>query len=163
MPHSFGTRARTRHMFSKKFRQHGPIHLSQYLMSVKVGDYVDIFADPAIHKGMPHKGYHGRTGIVFNVTKSAIGVRVNKLVNGRIIEKRIHVRIEHVRKSKCQKEIIRRIKENEAAKAEAAKTGTKVNLKRQPKLPKDGYFLKAPGGEGTEITTIQPLPFSDLV
>ena len=132
-------------------------------MSVKVGDYVDIFADPAIHKGMPHKGYHGRTGIVFNVTKSAIGVRVNKLVNGRIIEKRIHVRIEHVRKSKCQKEIIRRIKENEAAKAEAAKTGTKVNLKRQPTPPKDGYFLKAPGGEGTEITTIQPLPFSDLV
>lgn len=132
-------------------------------MDVKVGDYVDIFADPAIHKGMPHKGYHGRTGIVFNVTKSAVGVRVNKLVNGRIIEKRIHVRIEHVRKSKCQKEIIKRIKENEAAKEEARKTGTKVNLKRQPKLPKEGYFLQAPGGEGTEITTIQPLPFSDLI
>lgn len=163
MPHSYGIRARTRHMFAKKFRQHGPIHLSQYLMSVKVGDYVDIFADPSIHKGMPHKGYHGRTGIVFNVTKSAVGVRVNKLVNGRIIEKRIHVRIEHVRKSKCQKEILQRIKENEAAKAEAAKTGVKVNLKRQPKPPKEGYYLKAPGGEGTEITTIQPLPFSDLV
>lgn len=150
-------------MFAKKFRQHGPIHLSQYLMNVKVGDYVDIFADPSIHKGMPHKGYHGRTGIVFNVTKSAVGVRVNKLVNGRILEKRIHVRIEHVRKSKCQKEILRRVKENEAAKEEARKTGTKINLKRTPKLPKAGYFVEAPGGEGTEITTIQPLPFSDLV
>lgn len=163
MPHSFGIRARTRSMFAKKFRQHGPIHMSQYLMHVKVGDYVDIFADPSIHRGMPHKGYHGRTGIVFNVTKAAVGVRVNKLVNGRIIEKRIHVRIEHVRKSKCQKEIIRRVKENEAAKAEALKTGVKVNLKRTPKLPKEAYFCKAPGGEGTEITTIQPLPFSDLL
>jgi large subunit ribosomal protein L21e len=162
MPHSFGTRARTRHMFAKKFRKSGPIHLSQYLMNIKQGDYVDIFADPSIHKGMPHKGYHGRTGIVFNVTKSAVGVRVNKLVNGRILEKRIHVRIEHVRKSKCQTEILRRKKENEALKAEAAKTGVKVNLKRTPKLPKEAYYVAAPGGHG-EVTTIQPLPFSDLV
>ena len=145
MPHSYGTRARTRHMFAKQFRKKGPIHLSQYLMNVKVGDYVDIFADPSIHKGMPHKGYHGRTGIIFNVTKRAVGVRVNKFVNGRIIEKRIHVRIEHVRKSKCQKEILTRKKENEAAKAEARKTGNKINLKRTPKLPKEGYFLEAPG------------------
>merc|ERR1712151_415908 len=122
----------------KKFRQHGPIPLSHYLMNVKVGDYVDIFANPSVHKGMPHKGYHGRTGIIFNVTKSAVGVRVNKLVNGRIIEKRIHVRIEHVRQSKCQKEILRRKKENEAAKEEARKTGKKINLKRTPKLPKSG-------------------------
>ncbi|CAB9529077.1 60S ribosomal protein L21 [Seminavis robusta] len=162
MPHSFGTRARTRHMFAKKFRQQGPIHLSQYLMNVKVGDYVDIFANPSIHKGMPYKGYHGRTGIVFNVTKSAVGVRVNKLVNGRIIEKRIHVRIEHVRASKCQKEILRRKKENEAAKEEARKTGNKVNLKRTPKLPKAAYLLESPG-DGEPVTTIQPLPFSDLV
>ena len=163
MPHSYGIRARTRHMFAKKFKHHGPILFSQYLMNVKVGDFVVIFADPSIHKGMPHKAYHGRTGIIFNVTKSAVGVRVNKLVNGRIIEKRIHVRIEHVRKSKCQKEILKRIKDNEATKEEARKTGVKVNLKRSPEQPKTGYFLKAPGGEGTEITTIQPLPFSDLV
>ena len=131
-------------------------------MKVKVGDYVDIFADPSIHKGMPHKGYHGRTGIIFNVTKAAVGVRVNKMVNGRIIEKRIHVRIEHVRKSKCQQEILRRKKENEAAKEKARETGEKVNLKRTPLLPKDAYFVAAPGGDGV-VTTIQPLPFSDLV
>merc|ERR1719330_1075389 len=155
-------RSRTRFMFSKKHRQHGPIHLSQYLLPVKVGDYVDIFADPAIHKGMPHKHYHGRTGIVFNITKSAVGVRVNKPVNGRIIEKRIHVRIEHIRKSKCQQEILARKVSNEAAKEEARKTGVKVNLKRTPKLPKAGYFLEKAGEDGV-ITTIQSLPFSDLV
>lgn len=137
--------------------------MSRYLRSLKVGDYVDIFADPSIHKGMPHKGYHGRTGIIFNVTKSAVGIRVNKLVNGRIIEKRIHVRVEHVRLSKCQAEILKRKKENEAAKEEARKTGVKVNLKRSPKLPKEGYLLENPGGEGAVVTTIQPLPFSDLV
>lgn len=131
-------------------------------MKIKVGDYVDIFADPAVHKGMPHKYYHGRTGIVFNVTKSAVGVRVNKYVNGRILEKRIHVRIEHVRKSKCQKEIIARKAANEAAKEEARKTGVKVNLKRSPGLPKPAYFLDKAGEDGV-ITTIQPLPFSDLV
>jgi large subunit ribosomal protein L21e len=162
MPHSFGTRARTRRMFSIKHRQHGPINMGQYLMSVKVGDYVDIFADPSIHKGMPYKGYHGRTGIIFNVTKSAVGVRVNKEVNGRIIEKRIHVRIEHVRKSKCQAEILRRVVENEKAKEEARSTGVKINLKRTPKLPKEAYYVAAPGNDGV-ITTIQPLPFSDLI
>ena len=162
MPHSFGVRARTRHMFAKKFRKHGLPSLSQYMLPVKVGDYVDIFADPAIHKGMPHKHYHGRTGIVFNVTKSAVGVRVNKPVNGRILEKRIHVRIEHIRKSKCQKEIIERVKSNEAAKKAAREGGAKVDLKRSAKKPKEGYFLPAAGGDG-EITTIQPLPFSDLL
>lgn len=162
MPHSFGSRARTRHMFKKNLREHGPIHLSQYLMSAKVGDYVDIFCNPSIHKGMPHKGYHGRTGIIFNVTKTSVGIRVNKYVNGRIIEKRIHVRIEHVRKSKCQQEIIKRVKDNEALKANAKITGEKVNLKRSPKMPKEGYYLPATGDDGV-ITTIQPLPFSDLI
>ena len=31
-------------------------------------------------QGMPHKVYHGRTGVVWNVTKRALGVEVNKLV-----------------------------------------------------------------------------------
>ena len=45
------------------------------------GDYVDIKVDSSIHKGMPFKHYHGRTGVVFNVTKRAIGVTVNKSVS----------------------------------------------------------------------------------
>lgn len=46
----------------------------------QVGDYVDVKANASIQKGMPFKGYHGRTGVVFNVTKRALGVSVNKLV-----------------------------------------------------------------------------------
>ena len=35
---------------------------------------------------MPFKHYHGRTGVVFNVTKRAIGVTVNKSVSWEWIE-----------------------------------------------------------------------------
>lgn len=34
----------------------------------------------AVQKGMPHKFYHGKTGKVFNVTKHAVGVIINKRV-----------------------------------------------------------------------------------
>lgn len=43
-------------------------------------------------------------------------------VNGRIISKQIHVRVEHVSPSKCRDELKRRVKENEATK-KAARAG----------------------------------------
>ena len=49
----------------------------------QVGDYVDIKVNAAVHKGMPFKFYHGRTGIVWNVTKRALGVELNKVVSSR--------------------------------------------------------------------------------
>jgi ribosomal protein L21E len=66
MPHSFGYRARTRHLFSKNFRQHGFEHLSTYMKVYRVGDIVDIKANAAIHKGMPHKFYHGYISFCFD-------------------------------------------------------------------------------------------------
>merc|ERR1712007_210120 len=68
MPKSEGYRCCTRDMFSRPFRQNGMPNLSTYLTNYKQGDYVDIKANSAIQKGMPHKFYHGRTGVVFNVT-----------------------------------------------------------------------------------------------
>merc|ERR1719476_845687 len=50
---------------------------------------------------MAYRYYHGRTGIVWNVTRSAVGVVINKLIGNRIRRKKIHVRIEHIKKSKC--------------------------------------------------------------
>ncbi|CAK9045166.1 unnamed protein product [Durusdinium trenchii] len=50
---------------------------------------------------MPYSFYHGRTGIVFNVNRNALGVEITKIVGNRQLRKRIHVRIEHVRKSRC--------------------------------------------------------------
>merc|ERR1711865_1253539 len=71
MVKSEGYRCCTRDMFSRPFRQRGMPNLSTYLVNYKVGDYVDIKANAAIQQGMPHKTYHGRTGVVWNVTKSA--------------------------------------------------------------------------------------------
>ena len=105
--------------------EHGPIKLSTFLLNYRVGDIVDIKANAAQQKGMPHKFYHGRTGIVYNVTPHAVGVIVNKVVGNRYIEKRVNIRIEHVRHSKCRQEFLDRVKRNEKLRAEAkAKGGT---------------------------------------
>merc|ERR1712110_747360 len=60
MPHCFGQRARTRDLFSKPFRKHGITPLNKLLISYHKGEYVDVIADGAIQKGMPHKFYHGK-------------------------------------------------------------------------------------------------------
>lgn len=120
---------------------------------------MDIKCNPAQVKGMPFKHYHGRTGVIYNITKRAVGVRVAKQVNGRIINKHLNVRIEHVTPSKCRNEILDRIKSNELAKKEAKASGVKLSLKRQPKQPKAGFVLPMPD----EVETIQPIPFSDLL
>ena len=101
MPHSFGYRGKTRHLFKRPFRSNGPEHLSTYLQQYKKGMFVDIVANGSIHKGMPHKFYHGRTGRVFDISPNSIGVIVNKQVRNRIVEKRIHVRVEHLKISTC--------------------------------------------------------------
>ncbi len=124
MPHAYGYRGKTRDLFQRPFRKHGANQpLSTYLRTIKLGEYVDIVGNGAIHKGMPHKYYHGKTGVVWNVTPRAIGVLVNKQVRNRIIRKKIHVRVEHIRKSKCRDDVLKRIKANEAARKEAKAKG----------------------------------------
>merc|ERR1719183_143762 len=113
MPHSFGYRAGTRHTFKKDFRANGTIRLGKYLENYKLGQIVDVVGDGAVHKGMPHKYYHGKTGYVSNVTKRAVGVELNKKVGGRIMRKRIHVRVEHVRPSTSRSGFLKRVAENE--------------------------------------------------
>lgn len=90
---------------------------------------------------MPHKVYHGKTGRVYNVTAHALGVIVNKRVGGRIIPKRINIRIEHVKHSKCREDFLRRVKENEKALKEAKAANKIVKLKRQPAAPKPAHIV----------------------
>merc|ERR550534_2304492 len=89
---------------------------------------------------MPYKGFIGKTGRVWNVTKRAVGIELLKTVGNRKRTKRLHVRIEHVRHSKCRDGFKKRIKENEAQKA-AVRGGKRdpsggvegrKSLKRQP-------------------------------
>ena len=133
MPHAYGYRAKTRDLFRRPFRKHGAPSLSTYMVKYKKGDFVDVVGNGAVHKGMPHKFYHGRTGRVFNVNPNSVGVIINKQVRNRIIPKRIHVRVEHVRRSKCQanfKERIRKVEE------EKRTDKNKISRKRLPTPPK---------------------------
>lgn len=155
MPNSFGYRARTRHLFAKDFRKAGTIALSRFQTVYKIGDIVDIKGDGGCHKGMPHKFYHGKTGVVWNVTRRAIGVTVNKRVGGRIIPKRVQFRIEHVRKSKCRKDFLDRVAKNEAIKTEAKATGKKIELKRFPAQPDNAKVVTCK----TPVKTLAPKAF----
>lgn len=49
-------------------------------------------------------------------------------VNGRIIPKRIHVRVEHVKPSRCKEEFLKRSKENDEVKHEAKLRGGTVRI-----------------------------------
>ncbi|EIW71647.1 50S small subunit ribosomal protein L21e [Tremella mesenterica] len=152
MPHSFGSRARTRHMFRKGFKDHGPPSMTTYLKTYRVGDIVDIKANSSQQKGMPHKYYHGKTGVVYNVSPRGVGVICYKIVNGRYLEKRVNVRVEHVRHSKCRQEFLDRVKSNAAKKAEAAEKGERVVLKRLPAQPREARTVS--------ITNNAPLTLS---
>ncbi len=160
MPHSFGYRARTRHMFARKFREHGPTKLSTYMATYKVGDLVDIKANGSIHKGMPHKFYHGRTAVVYNVTPRALGLIVNKRVGNRFMEKRINVRVEHLKASKCRDAFLRRVKDNEAARAEAKTRGEKLTLKRLPLGPRPAHTVSMVNNEPITVTAV---PYEQLI
>jgi len=155
MTNSKGYRRGTRDMFSRPFRKHGVIPLSTYMRVFKNGDIVDIKGHGAVQKGMPYKAYHGKTGRIFNVTQHAVGVIVNKRVRGKVLAKRINVRIEHVHHSKCREDFLRRVKENERLLKDAKEQGKWVNLKRQPEQPKKAHFVK----KLEEPIALAPIPY----
>lgn len=162
MPHSFGKRNCTRYMFKKDFRTNGQHNsLTKYLHVYRVGDIVDIKADGAIQRGMPHKYYHGRTGRVFTVTKSSLGVEVYKQVRHRILRKRINVRIEHVRPSRSREGFLNRVKENDAKRKAAQEAGVHVILKRIPVQPKGEFTVDTSVAGAPE--TLYPIPFDYLI
>ena len=61
---SHGYRSRTRSLLRKRVRERGISPLGRILVDYEPGQRVDIVIDPSAHKGMPHKRYHGRTGVV---------------------------------------------------------------------------------------------------
>jgi large subunit ribosomal protein L21e len=81
--------------------------------------------------------YVRRTGIIYNVTSSAVGVIVYKVVGNRYIEKRVNLRVEHVRHSKCRQEFLDRVKANREAHAAAKESGGEYSLFFGCKNPKD--------------------------
>jgi len=161
MPSSFGYRARTRHMFARNFREKGMIRLSTYLTTYRIGDIVDVKANGAVQKGMPFKYYHGKTGRVWNVTRRAVGVEINKQVGNRVIPKRILVRIEHVKHSRSREEFLRRVKENDKIKHAAKVAGKPVpSTKRPVVLPLPAFTVDA---KKCQLVTLEPKPYEFMV
>ena len=62
---------------SKRVRQKGLSSPSKVLVDYEEGQRVDIVIDSGFHRGMPHKRYHGRTGVVTGLRGRAIVVDVN--------------------------------------------------------------------------------------
>jgi large subunit ribosomal protein L21e len=108
---------------------------------------------------MPHKFYHGKTGVVWNVTKRAIGVQVNKLVRTRVMQKRIHVRVEHIKPSTCRSEFLARAALNDKRKAESKALGVRCVIKRTPKMPSEHQHISKLNG----VETLYPVPYDQMV
>ena len=116
-----------------------------------------------------------RTGIVYNVTPNAVGVIVMKVVGNRYIEKRVNVRVEHIKHSKCRQEFLDRVQRNGAAHAEAkAKGGAycsslanvshrshsdliveRISLKRIPVLPREARTVSTAGNEPQTMVPVR--------
>ncbi|OTA95872.1 hypothetical protein M434DRAFT_393342 [Hypoxylon sp. CO27-5] len=160
MGHAAGLRAGTRYAFSRNFREKGMIRLSTYLQQYKVGDIVDIKANGAVQKGMPHKVYHGKTGVVYNVTKSAVGVIIYKKVKHRYIEKRVNIRIEHISRSRSREDFLKRVKQNAEYKKKAKAEGTTVTVKRHPALPREARTVSM---KDNHPETVAPIPYETTI
>lgn len=77
------------------------------------------------HRNGPEKSTICCSDFCFNKDKFCVFHR------GKILAKRINVRIEHVKHSKSRDSFLQRVKENEAKKMEAKQKGSWVELKRQ--------------------------------
>jgi large subunit ribosomal protein L21e len=149
---SHGYRCRTRSLFRQDYRKRGVARVSKYLENYEIGDYVDIKVNPANHKGMPHKVYHGRTGQVFDVTKSSVKVVLLKRVRGKHNIKQVVARLEHVRKSRCREDHLRRLSLNEERRREAEEKGIAfVPIKRTVAGPLPSMVVSTRDNEPVEV------------
>lgn len=149
---SRGYRSGTRHRYAQGFRKRGMPKPSTYTTVYRKGQFVDIVANPAIHRGMPYKVYHGMTGRIFNVDPRSVGVLLSRRAGNRFVEKRVVVRVEHVRPSRCNEAFLARRAENDRARAEAAQRGESPGPQRRaPQGPRRAFLVSTENNEPVEI------------
>ena len=73
MPHSHGTRVKTRSVLTKGNVVRG---ISYLLYEYKVGDKVVVDVDPREHNTTPHRRFHGKIGVVEEVGRRTLKVSV---------------------------------------------------------------------------------------
>lgn len=87
-----GYRRKTRSLLKRKPRERGKAGLSKLLYEYKSGEKVVVKIDPSVHKGMPHRRYHGKIGVIVNKKGRSYVVNVTQ---GSAV-KEIIVRPEHI-------------------------------------------------------------------
>ncbi len=64
MGKSKGYRAKTRALLKKPSREGGTQALSSLLQAYNPGDRVVLLINSSTHKGMPHRRFHGKVGVI---------------------------------------------------------------------------------------------------
>ncbi len=90
--HSKGYRSRTRSLLRKRPRDRGKQPLGRLLIKYSGGQRVVIKIDPSVHKGMPHKRFHGKVGVVVEERGRAYVIAVRE--GGKV--KKVIARSEHI-------------------------------------------------------------------
>lgn len=73
MPHSHGTRVKSRSILTKSNVVRG---VSYLLYDYKVGDKVVVDVDPREHNTTPHRRFHGKIGVIEEVGRRTLKVSV---------------------------------------------------------------------------------------
>lgn len=92
MKRSQGYRTRTRSLLTREPRQKGKIGLSKLLHEYQPGEKVLIKINSTVQKGMPHRRFYGKIGVVTSKKGRAYTVNVSQ---GEAV-KQITVRPEHL-------------------------------------------------------------------
>lgn len=95
MTRTHGFRVKTRSLFTKHARS-GFTRTILDLKETKEGDKVVILIDPAVHKGMPHRRYHGKVGTVLGQRGRGLEVATDK--QGKTVK--LVVGLEHLKKTR---------------------------------------------------------------
>ncbi len=93
-----GYRNKTRNRHRRKVRERGLGSIEKYLVDYEINDKVDIITNSSVHKrGMPHRRYHGRTGVIVGIRGRCYEVQV-KLGNAKkmLIIGKEHLRLNSV-------------------------------------------------------------------
>ena len=91
MPVSKGFRRKSRKLLRKKGNE-GFIRKLLENMNLKRGDSVVIKINPAFHRGMPHRRFHGKIGVVIGKRGRAFEIKVGKENK----ERKLIIRPEHL-------------------------------------------------------------------
>ncbi|MFW6040948.1 MAG: 50S ribosomal protein L21e [Thermoplasmatota archaeon] len=94
MKRSKGTRQGTRKIMRKKPSERGLIPVTRALQEFEEGEKARVKIEPSVHKGQPHRRFHGKIGVVQGKQGEAFVLKVKD--GGK--KKMVLVRSEHLRK-----------------------------------------------------------------